>query len=198
VLKKNVITCALALAFATATAGAQSTSTASDQQPTSGSSTTATTPSGQSSEARSTSQAGSTTLTGCVYEEKDVPGRTPNVAEQAGVLEDYILAVDATSAAGATAGTSGTSASGAAGTMGAKAKMFKLEHADDDKLKSMVGKRVEVTGRVDAEAGDQPTGTAGAARDDSAGPDRIELPEFEVTSIRETSGSCPAKPAGQQ
>ena len=37
-----------------------------------------------------------TTLQGCVYEEKDVPGRTPNVAEQAGVMEDYIL-VTATS-----------------------------------------------------------------------------------------------------
>jgi hypothetical protein len=73
--------------------------------------------------------------------------------------------------------------------------MFKLEHADDEKLSAMVGKRVEVTGRVDAEAGDSPTGTSGAGADQSAGPDDIELAEFEVTSIRETSGDCPAKPA---
>jgi hypothetical protein len=33
-----------------------------------------------------------TTLTGCLYNERDIPGRTPNVAERAGVLEDYILA----------------------------------------------------------------------------------------------------------
>ena len=37
-------------------------------------------------------QAASTTLVGCVYQEKDVPGRAPNVAERAGVMEDYILA----------------------------------------------------------------------------------------------------------
>ena len=29
-----------------------------------------------------------TTITGCVYNEKDVPGRAPNVAEKAGVMED--------------------------------------------------------------------------------------------------------------
>jgi hypothetical protein len=38
-----------------------------------------------------------TTITGCVYNEKDVPGRAPNVAERAGVLEDYILAERCTS-----------------------------------------------------------------------------------------------------
>jgi hypothetical protein len=29
-----------------------------------------------------------TVLTGCVYNEKDVPGRAPNVAERAGIAED--------------------------------------------------------------------------------------------------------------
>jgi hypothetical protein len=37
-------------------------------------------------------QKASTTITGCVYQEKDVPGRAPNPAERAGILEDYILA----------------------------------------------------------------------------------------------------------
>ena len=32
------------------------------------------------------------TLTGCLYREEQIPGRKPNVAEKAGVLEDYILA----------------------------------------------------------------------------------------------------------
>ena len=36
-----------------------------------------------------------TTLSGCLYREDQVPGRKPNVAERAGILEDYILA-DAT------------------------------------------------------------------------------------------------------
>jgi hypothetical protein len=37
-------------------------------------------------------QSASNTLTGCVYQEKDVPGRAPNPAERIGILEDYILA----------------------------------------------------------------------------------------------------------
>src|SRR6188474_2447983 len=53
------------------------------QQPPTPQSETRATPPGSSA---------STVLTGCVYREKDVPGRAPNVAERAGVLEDYILA----------------------------------------------------------------------------------------------------------
>ena len=71
--------------------------------------------------------------------------------------------------------------------------MFKLEKIDDNQLKTLVGKRVEVTGRVDAEARDAAPG--GAAPNRNLGPDRIELPEFEVASIKEISGSCPATPA---
>ena len=93
--------------------------------------------------------ASSTTLTGCVYKEKDVPGRAPNLAEKAGVLEDYILAdVRPAAASGGTAGATGTS-----GTT-AQAPMYKLELIADEKLQAVVGKRVEVTGRIDAEAGD--------------------------------------------
>src|ERR671925_144698 len=32
------------------------------------------------------------TLVGCVYREDQVPERKPNIAERAGILEDYILA----------------------------------------------------------------------------------------------------------
>jgi hypothetical protein len=139
-------------------------------------------------------KAATTTIQGCVYNEKDVPGRSPNIAEKAGILEDYILVASA--APGATAGTTGTTPPATAGATGSMAmKAFKLEHADDDKLKTLVGKRVEVTGRVDAEAGDKTAGTAGApATDRNMGPDQIELPEFEVTSIREVAGTCPATP----
>jgi hypothetical protein len=100
-----------------------------------------------------------------------------------------------------------------------KHSMFKLEHMEDDKLRALVGKRVEVTGKIDADdmhhgaaagaaagtttgtATGAATGTTGAQsgtqqpkRDRSLGPDDIELPEFEVTSIREIEGTCPAKP----
>lgn len=125
-----------------------------------------------------------TTLAGCLYREDQIPGRKPNVAERAGVLEDYILADASTSSSkpGATPG--------AAITTG---NMYKVEGPRDDKLKSLVGKRVEVTGRIDPEGGPGARGTPRADR--GLGPDGINLPEFEATSIRETSGTCPARPA---
>jgi hypothetical protein len=137
-----------------------------------------------------------TTLTGCVYKEADIPGRTPNVAERAGVMEDYILVTSAS--AGATAGTTGTTPPATAGTTGAASasgKAYKLEQIADERLQAVVGKRVEVTGRVDEEAG--ATGTTGAKPkpDTNPGsPDAIELPEFEVTSLKEVEGTCPATP----
>jgi hypothetical protein len=135
------------------------------------------------------------TLQGCVYKEADVPGRTPNVAEKAGILEDYILVTSSDSPG--TAGTTGTTPpTGTAGTSGSMSanKAFKLEKIEDDKLKAVVGKRVEVTGRVDAGGSGAATGTAGAARDKGLGPDKIELPEFEVATMREVEGTCPATP----
>ncbi len=77
--------------------------------------------------------------------------------------------------------------------------MYKLEHAKDSDLKAMVGKRIEVTGRIDAEAGDasgQPTAATQTSRADQViGRDKIDLPEFEVVGMREVPGSCPAKPS---
>ena len=154
-----------------------------------GAQTPQTPPPSQTPPPASMQQSATTTLTGCVYNEADVPGRTPNVAERAGVLEDYILV---TTAASGTAGTSGTTppATGAAAMASAVGKAFKLEQIADERLKAVVGKRVEVTGRVDTEAG-----TTGAKPDKNPGsPDSIELPEFEVTSLKEVEGTCPAKP----
>jgi hypothetical protein len=143
-----------------------------------------------------TQQATATTLTGCVYREQDVPGRAPNVAERVGVLEDYILAVDM--GAQTQAGRAGGSTTGTVGTSGITApRMYKLEFASDKQLGAMVGKRVEVTGRIDAEANDAPTaaGTPTSTTDKVLGRDRVDLAEFEVASIKETAGTCPAKPA---
>ena len=147
---------------------------------------------GTRAESRPTTQGAATTLVGCVYRERDVPGRTPNVAERAGVLEDYILAT--VSGQQATTPSPG-STPGATGTSGATGSMYKLEFVDDDRLRALVGKRVEVTGRIDAESGDRPAGTAGTPQQDrSVGPDQVELAEFEITSIREIGGTCPASP----
>ena len=153
-------------------------------------------PSTETTPAAAAASQASTTLSGCVYRERDVPGRTPNLAERAGVLEDYILAE--VSSGTSSAGSSTAGAPGAVGTSGTKSgAMYKLEQVDDEKLKSMVGKRVEVTGRIDSEAGDKAPAAAPSATDQSVGPDRINLAEFEVASIKEVSGTCPATPSAK-
>jgi hypothetical protein len=136
-------------------------------------------------------QSASTTLTGCVYQEKDVPGRAPNPAERVGILEDYILAEISPAEAAKPSGTTGSTAP-------TTYSMYKLEKAADSQLKALVGKRVEVTGKIDAEAKDstgQPSASVQTNKTDKIiGHDRIELPEFEVSSIRAVGGTCPAKP----
>jgi hypothetical protein len=134
------------------------------------------------SAAQGASEGSGSTMVGCLYREDQVPGRSPNVAERAGVLEDYILV----GAAPASDARQSSSSASAASTSSASGRMFKVEGIDDDRLKAMVGKRVEVSGRVDADVEGR--------RDQSLGPDQINLPEFEAQSIREVSGECPATP----
>lgn len=136
-------------------------------------------------------QAGQTTLVGCVYQEKDVPGRAPNPAERIGIMEDYILAEITPAEAAKPVGT--------AGAVPTTYSMYKLEKASDSELKALVGKRVEAVGKVDAESGDtagQPPASADTNKTDKIiGHDRIDLPEFEVTSIKAVAGTCPASPS---
>ncbi len=140
-----------------------------------------------------TAQQPTTTLAGCLYREDQVPGRKPNVAERAGVLEDYILADASVASTPAKPGTT-PGATGTTGTTASSGNMYKVEGPSDEKLKALVGKRVEVTGRIDPEGG--PGATPGKPREDRGpGPDQINLPEFEAASIREISGTCPATPA---
>lgn len=149
----------------------------------------------------SQSMAATTTVKGCVYKEEAIPGRTPNVAERAGVMEDYILVVsDQSATAGAATGTTPPATNPqAAGTSGTTSmhKAFKLEKVADEQLSALVGKMVEVTGKADVDndtAQNRATGTSGTTPDRSMGPDEIELPEFEVTNIKEVEGTCPATP----
>ena len=181
-MRKFALSTSLAVLCAGVAAGAQGTG--AGQQPPS-----------QPTSTPAMAQESATTVEGCVYREQDIPGRAPNVAERAGVLEDYILVTSAPKAGGAV-GTSGTtpttppSATPGAMTM---AKMFKLEHASDNQLSAMVGKRVRVTGKAAAE---DKTATGAPKQDKVPGnPDSIEIPEFEVASITSIAGECPAKPA---
>ena len=118
-----------------------------------------------------------------------MPGRAPNIAERVGVLEDYILA-DASIAGSTKPGL-------LSGSTPASGNMYKVEGPSDERLKSLVGKRVEVTGKIDPEgpAGAKP---GGPQPDRGLGPDKVNLPEFEASSIREVSGTtCPATPSGR-
>jgi len=129
-----------------------------------------------------------TTLVGCLYREEQIPGRKPNIAERAGILEDYILADAATATTPPGSRVTGTSGSPTTGNM------YKIEGPSDERLKGLVGKQVEVTGVIDPEGG--PAASPGTPRADRGlGPDQINLPEFKASSIRQASGTCPATPA---
>jgi hypothetical protein len=137
-------------------------------------------------------QMSQTTLVGCVYQEKDVPGRAPNPAERIGLGEDYILAEITPAEAAKPTGTAGSA-------IPTTNSMYKLTKAKDGELKSMVGKRVEVMGKVDAEAKDlsgaPPSSAQTTKTDKVVGHDEINLAHFEVASIKAVPGSCPAKPS---
>ena len=103
------------------------------------------------------------TLVGCLYPEKSVAGRTPNVAEKAGAREDYILA-DASLPADLDKNATLTTGN-----------MYEIDDIAEEKLRPLVGKRVQLTGRLDS---------------DESGP----VPEFDASTIKEVAGTCPATP----
>ncbi len=133
------------------------------------------------------------TLIGCLYREEQIPGRTPNVAERAGILEDYILA-DATIADAQQKRPSSGVATGTSGLTPATGSIYKVENIPDERLKSLLGKRVEVTGRIEPEGRSRLGVGGGPTPDRGLGPDALSLPEVEASSIRQVSGTCPAKP----
>ena len=126
------------------------------------------------------------TVTGCLKAEKDVPGRRPNVAERAGVTEDYIL-TNVKMAPGAT-----TSAIGLA-------SMLEIEGIAEGDLQKHLNHQVEVTGRVTTGA---MQGNRGTAPQTNPGAERREgtpqaaanadLPNFQATSIKMLAATCPA------
>jgi hypothetical protein len=130
----------------------------------------------------STAQAPKATVEGCLRTEAGVPGRTPNVAEKAGIMEDYIL-TDAKVIKG-TVPMAKASDKPAAARPAAQPMMFEVTGLDDEQLKNHVGKRVQVDGEFE---------NVDDARDDE-GENRVEdLVEIDGTAIRVVSGTCPAK-----
>ncbi len=149
------------------------------------------------------SQAGSAagqtvTVMGCIQGETDYRkahnlGGGGAVGTGVGAGNEFVL-IDATMASAGAPPAAGV----ATGTTGTAAQAYELTGANEGKTAQFTGKRVEITGMLKpAEtAGTAPTGgpTAGAPPRgvDVASAD-LKLRELEVTSVRETTGNCPAK-----
>jgi hypothetical protein len=121
------------------------------------------------------------TVEGCLMREQDIPGRKPNVAERAGAAEDYILASVKVIKGSAPQGSTEQAKPGEpTGTSGKLAPMYDVKGIDDEKLKPLVGKRVQIDGTF-ADVAKSPT--AGGTED---------LVDIRGTAIRPASGECPA------
>ena len=124
------------------------------------------------------SQAASTaavTVEGCLVREQDVPGRKPNVAERVSVGEDYILmSTKIVKGADKPTGTSGTAG---------PSRMYQVKGIDDERLKALAGKRVQVEGNL--KDLDEPATPKPGAED---------IADIQGAAIRQVSGDCPAKP----
>ncbi len=103
------------------------------------------------------------TIRGCLKEEKDVPGLKPNVAERAGVTEDYVL-TNAKMAPNSTVSGVGV------------APTYEVEGIAEAELKKHINHEVELTGTIT-----QATATASDA-----------TPDFKATSIKMIAATCPA------
>ena len=104
------------------------------------------------------------TITGCLKEEKDVPGLKPNVAERAGVSEDYILTNVKMAASSKVSGI-------------ALATRYEVEGPSNDELKKHINHQVELTGTI--------TQAAPAGNDETA--------DFKATAVKMVAATCPAQ-----
>jgi hypothetical protein len=124
--------------------------------------------------ARAQGQAQAVTVEGCLVREADVPGRKPNVAERAGIAEDYILTT-----------TKMVKGSAPAAKAGAKAGMYEVEGLDDEQLKPHLGHRVQLDGTFE--------NVDRASAPPERGTPADDLVEIRATAIRHVAANCPAK-----
>jgi len=147
-----------------------------------------------------TSAAGPITVTGCVQREADYrkahdAGRGGAAGTGVGVGNEFILS-DASASPSSKAGAEPSSPTGTTGSMSATA--YELTGPNEGQVAAFIGRRVEITGMLKAaevSAAGQPTGGATAGQP-PAGVDAtskdLRLREIEVSSVKETSGTCPA------
>ena len=112
---------------------------------------------------RATAQADQpVTITGCLKQEKDVAGLTPNPAERVGVTNDYILTEVKIAASSKVSGL-------------ALANMYEVEGLAEAELQKHLNHQVEVTGQI-----------AGKPTSDD------RTPNFKATSLKMVAATCPA------
>lgn len=183
--------CAAAVVAIGTVAFAQNTQQA--QPPTSGQ------PQAQAPAPQQQSDMKEVTITGCVQKESDYraannlgSGGAAGTGVGAGnefVLINASISPSAVGTAGATKPETGAPAGSAA---------FELTGSKESEASAFVGKRVEIVGKLKgaemgaagptggATAGKPPTGVDVASKD-------LKLREVEISSIKETTGTCPAK-----
>jgi hypothetical protein len=149
----------------------------------------------QPSAQSSTSSADEITVSGCVQREADYrkthdAGRGGVAGTGVGTGNEFVLVDASSSASGSSAATTGTS--------GSSGSAYELTGPNEGKVGSYINKRVEITGKLKAaevSASGAPTGGA-TAGEPPKGVDvmskDLKLRELEVSSVRETSGTCPA------
>lgn len=135
------------------------------------------------------------TVTGCIQREADYrrsagAGRGGAVGTGVGVGNEFILAnaMMAREGASSSAANTGTppSTTGTAGTTSNTA--YELTGPNEGQAATHVGKRVEIAGMMKS----TDTAPAGGATANVPGSQDLKLRELEITTIRETSGTCPA------
>jgi hypothetical protein len=97
---------------------------------------------------------------GCVFPKRALSSKDP-VIVPAGAVEDYVV-------------TDTRVISASTGVPALEGRVFAVKGAEQDKLRELIGKRAQVSARVD---------------------DKPATPELQVISIVETVGSCPAVPS---
>jgi len=138
----------------------------------------------RSQQSKNESATGSMTVTGCLMKEADyrkAHGLGKGALFGAGLGDEFVL-VNATNAAtsSATTNTTSASASSAGCTETGNGQAYRLTGKTEDKLKSLVGHRIEVTGQFDHER-DAKT---------AAGQTNAKLPpEIKIASYHEVSAS---------
>jgi hypothetical protein len=121
------------------------------------------------------------TAKGCLKAEKDVPGREPNMAERAGMNEDYILTNAKLTGAAADSMPSQPASATASAASTLWKNAFKVEGLDDSELKKHLNHQVEVTGTL--KMAKTMTGATEEKTDK-------HLREIHATSLKMVSAQC--------